>query len=84
MRGWRTDLRHISRGLLRRPGFTLVAIGTLGLGIGLGTAVFSLAEALVLRPLPLPESDRLVRVFTQNPARNSGWFSVSFPNYEAL
>ena len=35
MRGWRTDLRYIARGLFRRPGFSVVAIGTLGLGIGL-------------------------------------------------
>ncbi len=84
MRGWGTDVRQIGRGLIRRPGYSLVAVGTLALGIGLGTAIFSMAEALVLRPLPLPEADRLVQVVTQNPTRETGWSSVSYPNFESL
>jgi predicted permease len=56
---WR-DLRYAARGLLREPGFTAVAVLTLGLAIGANTAIFSVADALLLRPLPLPRADQLV------------------------
>lgn len=55
-------IRGIWRHLRRRPGFTLVAIGTLALAIGANTAVFSLVEAVLLRPLPFPDPGRLVHV----------------------
>jgi putative ABC transport system permease protein len=54
------DLRYAARGLAREPGFTAVAVLTLGLAIGANTAIFSVADALLLRPLPLPRADRLV------------------------
>lgn len=60
------DIRFGSRMLLRAPGFTVVAVITLALGIGANTAVFSSADALLLRPLPFPNLDRLVTVFMQN------------------
>ena len=56
----KTDFRHAVRYLARRPRLTAVAIATLSLGIGATTAISSVAEALLLRPLPYPESDRLV------------------------
>jgi putative ABC transport system permease protein len=56
---WR-DLRYAARGLARQPGFAAVAVVTLGLAIGANTAIFSVADALLLRPLPLPRADRLV------------------------
>jgi putative ABC transport system permease protein len=57
------DLKFAVRGLLKRPGFTVIALVALALGIGANTAIFSLVNAVVLRPLPFPESERLVWVF---------------------
>ncbi|MEY2571923.1 MAG: hypothetical protein QOJ87_136 [Verrucomicrobiota bacterium] len=64
------SLRFAFRSLLRSPGFTLLAIVTLGLGIGANTAMFSVVNSIILKPLPYPQSDqlqRLDRVTPQNP-----------------
>ena len=63
------DVRYGVRLLLRAPGFTLVAIATLALGIGANTAIFSAVHALLLRPLPYPDAGRLVMVFQDFSAR---------------
>ncbi|HET9363079.1 MAG TPA: ABC transporter permease, partial [Vicinamibacterales bacterium] len=61
------DLRYAARGLVRSPGFTLVAILTLGLGIGTTTAVFSVVYGVIFRPLPFPTADRLVQILQTVP-----------------
>jgi predicted permease len=61
------DLRYAVRQLAKSPGFSAVAILTLALGIGLNTSMFSLMNLLILRPLPFPERDQLVRIYRTTP-----------------
>jgi putative ABC transport system permease protein len=63
------DLRYGMRMLLRAPGFAAVAIATLALGIGANTAIFSVVNALLIRPLPYPHADRVVMVYQDLRAR---------------
>jgi len=73
------DLRYAFRSLVRSPGFALVAVLTLGLGIGANTAIFSVVDAVLVRPMPYPASDRLVAVDHQKQGSEHGVFSV--PDY---
>ena len=61
------DIRYGFRMLLKHKGFTAVAILALGLGIGANTAIFSLVNSVLLRPLPFPNSDRIVHFEGKNP-----------------
>jgi putative ABC transport system permease protein len=67
----RRDVLYAARGLARNLGFAITAVVTLALGIGATTAVFSVVNAVLLRPLPYPDSDRLVRIVERLPARNA-------------
>ena len=65
MDGFVRDLRHALRGLRRSPGFTLVTVISLAVGIGVNTAVFSLVDAVLFRPLPgVRDGGQLVSLFS--------------------
>jgi len=73
------DLRYGARMLLKDKGVTFVVILALALGIGANTAIFSVVDAVLLRPLPYPESDRLV--FLNETAKSMDEISISYPNF---
>jgi len=75
------DLRYGLRMLLHRPGFAAVAVITLALGIGANTAIFSVVNAVLLRPLPYREPARLVRIYTEFPTMELKKFWMSPPEY---
>jgi putative ABC transport system permease protein len=76
-----SDVRYAARNLFRRPGFTIIAVITLALGIGANTAIFSAINALLLKPLPFPELDRVVAVWDKLPSRGVQRNEVTVANY---
>jgi putative ABC transport system permease protein len=76
-----SDVRYAARNLFRRPGFTIIAVITLALGIGANTAIFSAINALLLKPLPFPELDRVVAVWDKLPSRGLQRNEVTVANY---
>ncbi|MGH9362062.1 MAG: ABC transporter permease, partial [Thermoanaerobaculia bacterium] len=75
------SLRSLVRSLLRAPAFTAVAVLTLAVGIGATTAVFSVVYAILLRPLPFPQPERLVGVWHSAPGIDIPQFEHSLGTY---
>lgn len=78
------DFRHAARGLRAQPLFTLTAVLTLALGIGLTTTIFGVVNGIVLQPLAVPSPGRMVTICEQHPAARADWCSISPPNAEDI
>src|SRR5438552_6135436 len=75
------DVRFGLRMLLKTPGFTVVAVATLGLSIGANTAIFSLVNGVLLRPLPFPDAERIIYIEGKNPAAGISQSNISFLDF---
>jgi predicted permease len=84
MEGLRDDLRHAGRMVRRHSAFSAMVIATMALGIGLNTAVFSLLDALLLRPPSVVAPERLVHVYSSVPGDFLSHTPMAFPDYEVL
>ena len=78
---WFSEIRYGLRRLLKSPAVTVIAVSTLALGIGVNTAIFSVANALLLDPLPFPALDRIVTIWETAPNQNWEHGRVSIANY---
>src|SRR5688572_72006 len=76
------DLRYAVRTLLKSPGYAVVALVALGLGIGANAAIFSFVDTMLLRPLPYPHAERLYAPVSINASRGLDRASISFADYE--
>src|SRR5437764_6951009 len=84
MRNLLADVRYALRSLSAQPAFSVAAILTLALGIGLTTTIFGVVNGIVLRPLAFPNADRLVTICEQYPGAPTDWCSISPPNVEDI
>jgi hypothetical protein len=78
------DLRHGVRMLAKNPGFSLIAIMSIALGVGANAAMFSVADGLILRPLPVPAANELIWVRATTPAGEGRTTGVSYPDYRDI
>ena len=81
MRSLLQDLQYGVRVLSRQPGFALVAVLTLALGVGANTAIFTVVDAALLRSLPYAEPERLVHLWETKPQADFGEREASYPDY---
>jgi len=84
MQGVLADVRYAWRALRARPAFAAAAILTLGLGIGMTTAIFSVVNGVVLQPLPLRDASRLISICENHPGATADWCSIAPPNVEDI
>jgi hypothetical protein len=78
------DVRYCLRSLRKAPGFTAVVVLTLAVGIGANTAIFSIVDGVLLRPLPFREPDRLVKITAEAPGAGLHDFGTSVPEMRDL
>ena len=75
------DVKFAARALRKSPGFAMAAVLCIGLGIGVTTTIFSAVEAILIRPLPYPEADRLVAIYGKIEKQNVHGTNISYPDY---
>jgi hypothetical protein len=78
------DLKYALRRLALTPGFTLATLVTLALGIGANTAIFSIIDSVLLKPLPFPEPDRVIGVWQTAPGVDIRDLNASIADYVTL
>jgi hypothetical protein len=76
------DLRYAARTLAKKPGFTLIAVMTLALGIGASTSIFTVVDAALLRGLPYKSPDRLYHLWESTPQKEYNQREFSYPDYQ--
>jgi putative ABC transport system permease protein len=76
------DLRYAFRTLIANPGFTIVAVLCLSLGIGVNGTIFSVVDGVLLQPYPYPDADRIVVLNSTNPKQNVNRSGMSYPDYK--
>src|SRR5687767_10790898 len=77
-----TDILYALRSLRKKPLFAAVAVLTLALGIGANTAIFTVVNAVLLRPLPYPDAQRLMMLWTYNPRQGFDKDVATYPNFD--
>src|ERR1700674_3343882 len=80
----RQDLRHGLRMLTSKPGFTVIAVAVLALGIGANAAIFSLVNAFLLKPLLIQRPEQIVGVYSRDTHNPGSFRAFSYPNYVDL
>src|SRR5262245_59917475 len=78
------DLRHGVRMLAKNPGSSLVAIMSIAIGVGANAAMFSVADGLILRPLPVPAAGELIAMRATTPAGEGRTTGISYPDYRDI